>query len=69
LGAYGAGKVASGHHDVVSILELALGLAVLALLVQRWRLRRRAARGEPLAAGGAQPGRVTGESHPAPRTR
>jgi membrane protein DedA with SNARE-associated domain len=43
LGAYGAGKVASGHHDIASILELALGLVVLALLVQRLRLRRHAA--------------------------
>jgi membrane protein DedA with SNARE-associated domain len=59
LGAYGAGKVASGHHDIVSILELALGLVVLALIVQRFRPRRRAAHGEPPGAGG-QPKRVTG---------
>jgi membrane protein DedA with SNARE-associated domain len=60
LGAYGAGKVASGHHDIVSILELVLGLVVLVLLVQRLRLRRRAAHGEPAGVGGAQPERVTG---------
>jgi membrane protein DedA with SNARE-associated domain len=38
VGAYGAGKVASGHHDIASILELALGLVALVLLVQRFRL-------------------------------
>jgi membrane protein DedA with SNARE-associated domain len=60
VGAYGAGKVASGRHDVVSILEFALGLVVLVLLVQRLRLRRRAAHGEPPGAGAGQPERVTG---------
>jgi membrane protein DedA with SNARE-associated domain len=60
LGAYGAGKVASGHHDIVSILELALALVVLLLLVHRVRLRRRAAHGEPPGAGPARRERVTG---------
>jgi hypothetical protein len=60
LGAYGAGKVASGHDDIVSILELALGLVVLVLLFQRFRLRRRAVQGEPPGAGAAQAERVTG---------
>jgi undecaprenyl-diphosphatase len=60
LGAHGAGKVASGHHDIVSVLELALGLVVLVWLVQRLRLRRRSVQGEPPGAGAAQPERVTG---------
>jgi membrane protein DedA with SNARE-associated domain len=60
LGAYGAGKVASGHHDIVSVLELVLGLVVLAWLIQRVRLRRRAAHAPPPGAGGAQPEHVTG---------
>jgi membrane protein DedA with SNARE-associated domain len=60
VGAYGAGKVASGHHDTVSILELALGLVVLVWLVQRFRLRRNAIRAEPPGAGPAQPERLTG---------
>jgi membrane protein DedA with SNARE-associated domain len=60
VGAYGAGKVASGRHDIVSILELALGLLALVWLVQRFRLRRRAVYGEPPYAGAAQPERVTG---------
>jgi hypothetical protein len=65
LGVYGAGKVASGHHDIISILELVLGLVVLALLVQRLRLRRRAAHGGSRGAGGAPAKRVTGEGCPA----
>jgi hypothetical protein len=60
LGAHGAGKVASGHHDIASLLELALGLVVLVWLVQRLRLRRRAVHGEPPGAGAAQPERVKG---------
>jgi membrane protein DedA with SNARE-associated domain len=49
--AYGAGKVASGHHDIVSILELACGLALIALIAWRARVRRRAAHDESAAAG------------------
>jgi membrane protein DedA with SNARE-associated domain len=65
LGAYGAGKVVSGHHDIVSVFELTLGLVLLAWLIQRVRLRRRAAHGEPPGAGGARPEYVTRESGPA----
>ena len=54
LGAYGAGKVSSGHNDIVSILELALGVVVLALIAQRFRLRRRAADGELPGASGSE---------------
>jgi membrane protein DedA with SNARE-associated domain len=60
LGAYGAGKVASGRQDIVSILDLALALVVLLLLVQRFRLRRRAAHGTPPGAGAVRRERVTG---------
>jgi membrane protein DedA with SNARE-associated domain len=60
LGAYGAGKVASGRHDIASILELALGLVVLVWLLQRFRLRLRGTHGAPPGAGAAQPERVTG---------
>jgi hypothetical protein len=59
LGAYGAGKVASGHHDIVSILELALGFVVLVLLAQRIRVRRSAALGELPGAGDTQAVPVT----------
>jgi membrane protein DedA with SNARE-associated domain len=59
VGAYGAGKVASGHHDIVSILELMLGLVVLVLLVHRIPVQQRAAHGEPPRAGGTQAGPVT----------
>jgi membrane protein DedA with SNARE-associated domain len=60
VGAYGAGKVVSGHHDVVSILELALGVVVLALIVRRVLLRRRAAhRGTPDADSGHRSARLS----------
>ena len=47
--AYGAGKVASGHHDIVSFLELAAGVILVALIILRVSARRRAHR-EPAHA-------------------
>lgn len=58
FGVYGAGKVATGHHDAVSVGSLVVGVAVGAtvfLLGRRYYRRRKARRGGLGGRGAAMP--------------